>query len=234
MPIFQLTDEIAFPPPKLANQDGMLAIGGDLSPQRLLLAYQMGIFPWYGEGEPIIWWSLSPRCILYPKDLKISKSMKQVLRKEDFTVSFDTAFREVIGACQKINRKDQFGTWITDDMLEAYCELHHLGWGHSVEVWDKKTGELIGGLYGISIGSCFFGESMFANKSNMSKVAFLFLVKQLEAWNFQMIDCQQVTQHLQSLGARKVPRVYFLKKLEKIVQTPSKVGQWTREIESVL
>ncbi|MBL6875311.1 MAG: leucyl/phenylalanyl-tRNA--protein transferase [Chitinophagales bacterium] len=195
MPIYQLTDELIFPHPSLA-EDGILAIGGDLSPERLILAYSNGIFPWYNEGEPIIWHAPNPRFVLKPKDLKISKSMKQVIQKNTFQISLNQAFEQVIRNCQKVSRRGQRDTWITEEMLEAYHRLYHLGLAHSVEVWQDH--ELVGGLYGINLGTVFFGESMFHKTSNASKYA---LIQLIEAFPFSMIDCQVYTKHLASIGA---------------------------------
>ena len=224
MPIFQLEDELIFPPAHLASDDGILAVGGDLSVERLLLAYQNGIFPWYSEGEPIIWWAPDPRFILEIPELKISKSMRQILRKKVFSFSFDTAFEEVITHCQKIARPGQFGTWITEEMRLAYIALHKAGYAHSVEVWEEN--ELVGGLYGISLGSAFFGESMFARKSNASKAGFISLIKSLEYWNFDLIDCQVYTKHLASLGAKEISRKAFMSRLALSMENKSKTGQW--------
>lgn len=211
MPIYRLSNDLAFPDPSLSEEDGLLAIDGDLTPERLLLAYSKGIFPWFSEEEPILWWSPDPRFIVYPKDIKISHSMKQTLKKKLFRVSFDTCFRDVISNCSNI-RKDT-GTWITDEMIEAYCKLHELGFAHSVETFygDK----LVGGLYGISIGKCFFGESMFSTMDNASKVAFITLSKVLTEKDFNLIDCQVHTNHLESLGGVFISREDFLSLLEK-------------------
>ncbi|MEM9718629.1 MAG: leucyl/phenylalanyl-tRNA--protein transferase, partial [Bacteroidota bacterium] len=180
-----------FPPVDLANPDGLLAIGGDLSPEKLLIAYQSGIFPWYSEGQPILWWSPDPRFILYPAKLRFSRSMKQTFRKNIFTVTYDKAFGKVISLCKRIPRKGQEGTWITPEMQEAYMQLHRLGLAHSVEVW--REDRLVGGLYGLALGKCFFGESMFSLESNASKMGFISLVKRLEERKYQLIDCQVYT-----------------------------------------
>lgn len=211
MPIYRLTEDIVFPHPSLANEDGILAVGGDLSPERLLLAYSNGIFPWYSEDEPIIWWSPDPRFILYPKDIKISHSMKKLLKKQAFTVTFDTCFREVISNCASLRMED--GTWITDEMIAAYTRLHELGFAHSVETWYED--KLVGGLYGIALGKCFFGESMFSTMPNASKTALITLSDKLLKKGFLFIDCQVYTKHLESLGAVKIPRSEFLEMLEK-------------------
>ncbi|MEZ4888700.1 MAG: leucyl/phenylalanyl-tRNA--protein transferase [Chitinophagales bacterium] len=229
MPIYALDKTyLAFPPPNMAEDDGMLAIGGDLSSERLLLAYSMGIFPWFSEYEPILWWSPDPRCVLYPEDLKVSKSMKQVFRKETFTITADQDFRSVITACQQQPRRGQDGTWITSEMLEAYCKLHEMGFAHSIEVWNTQQ-ELVGGLYGISLGGAYFGESMFTYQSNASKAGFITLVYNLQKWGFNLIDCQIHTDHLESLGAIDIPRKAYLDLLNESLTSESVRGKWTLE-----
>ena len=213
MPVFRLTEELIFPEPELAEEDGLLAVGGDLSKDRILLAYSMGIFPWFSEGSPILWWSPDPRLVLIPEELKVSRSLSQVIKKGVFSVTMDTAFERVIRNCAEINRKGQQGTWITEEMIRAYISLHCAGYAHSIESWDK--GELAGGLYGIALGKAFFGESMFAIKSNASKVAFVTLVGYLKKLNFSFIDCQVTTEHLKSLGAKEVDRDKFLQMLKE-------------------
>jgi leucyl/phenylalanyl-tRNA--protein transferase len=203
------------PSPELAEADGLLAIGGDLSPERLINAYKMGIFPWYNPDEEILWWSPDPRFVLFPEELKISKSMQQVLRKNPFRISFNTAFHEVISNCKNVDRKGQDGTWISNEMKNAYQGLHHLGIAHSVEVW--KDQQLVGGLYGLRLGKVFFGESMFALESNASKFAFIHYVQKLQKEGVNLIDCQQETKHLASLGARSIKRKDFLKQLNENV-----------------
>jgi leucyl/phenylalanyl-tRNA--protein transferase len=211
MPIFRLSDDLIFPHPSLAEEDGLLAVDGDLSPERLILAYRSGIFPWFSEDEPMLWWSPDPRFILYPKDIKISHSMKKLLKKNTYKISFDTCFREVISNCSNLRKES--GTWITNDMIEAYCKLHELGYAHSVEAWYED--KLVGGLYGISIGKCFFGESMFSTMSNASKAAFITLCKKLEEQGYTMVDCQVYTEHLESLGAVNISREKFLEFIEE-------------------
>ncbi len=206
-----LDKEIVFPNEETANPDGIIAIGGDLSSERLILAYKSGIFPWYNEGEPIIWYSPDPRMVLYPENLKISKSMRSVLRNKKFRITFNQNFEEVISNCKIINRKDQPGTWITDKMQKAYIELHKIGIAKSVEVWQND--ELVGGLYGIDLGHIFCGESMFSKVSNASKVAFIFLTKKCEKEKYKLIDCQVYNDHLASLGAEEIPRRKFIKTL---------------------
>ena len=203
-----------FPPVEqaLLDPDGLLAVGGDLSPQRLLNAYQHGIFPWYTEGEPILWWSPDPRCVLFPEKLKISRSLRKTLRKKLFEVRMDTAFEAVMRACAE-NRPNQKGTWITEDILQAYVNMHQLGFAHSVECW--QDGQLAGGLYGMAIGKVFFGESMFSRKTDASKVAMVYLCEYLKQHGFRLIDSQVYTQHLESLGAELIPRTRFVELLKK-------------------
>ena len=198
----------AFPPlnDALSEPDGLLAIGGDLSPQRLLAAYARGIFPWYESGQPILWWSPNPRLVLFPEKLHISRSLSKVLRKGQLKVTADTAFNRVIHACGA-SREHAEGTWITTAMKTAYAELFTLGYAHSIEVWNE--GELVGGLYGIALGKVFFGESMFSLQTNASKVAFVHIVKQLEQWSYNMIDCQVSSQHLFNFGAEEISRSHF-------------------------
>jgi len=210
--MFLLTDKLVFPAVELADKNGVLAIGGDLSVERLLLAYKSGIFPWYNQGEPIIWYSPDPRMILFPKNLKISKSMRQIIRKQEFTITFNQNFEEVIFNCKHIFRAaDQGQTWITDKMEEAYIKLHKKGIAKSVEVWLEN--ELVGGLYGIDLGTVFCGESMFSKVSNASKLAFIYLTQKLEKENYTLIDCQVYNNHLASLGADEISREEFLKYL---------------------
>ncbi len=228
MPIFSLSQELIFPPVEYAEEDGLLAVGGDLSPQRLLLAYRSGIFPWYSPGNPILWWSPDPRFVLFPSRLRISKSMKQVLRQNRFHLTSDRAFEQVIDSCKKTPRKGQAGTWITEEMQSAYIQLHQMGYAHSVEAW--RENQLVGGLYGIALGRCFFGESMFTTESNASKAAFIFLVKNLEEKGYSLIDCQVYTAHLESLGAEMLPREVFLEKLDVYLDQPTDQGSWNFEL----
>ena len=201
-----------FPHPYLADRDGFLAMGGDLSPQRLLSAYQAGIFPWYNDNTPILWFSTYPRLVLYPQKLKVSKSMKQLLNKKTFTVTIDTAFQSVIESCAKQSRTNQDGTWITTDLKKSFLELHEMGYAHSVEIWEGE--DLVGGLYGLSMGKVFYGESMFAKKSNASKYGFISLVRLLQEKSFTLIDCQQDTPHLRSFGAELISKEKFLQSLK--------------------
>ncbi|MBI5739644.1 MAG: leucyl/phenylalanyl-tRNA--protein transferase [Nitrospirae bacterium] len=227
MPIFKLSEELIFPPPHLAEDNGLLAVGGDLSEKRLLLAYSAGIFPWYSEEDPILWWSPDPRLILLPEALKISRSLRRTISKGVFTVTLDTAFEQVIRNCAAVHLREDGDTWITKDMMNAYINLHHSGYAHSVESWYE--GELAGGLYGISLGSAFFGESMFTKKSDASKVAFAALVRQLRKWNFTLLDCQMTTAHLRNLGAEEISRRDFLIMLKEALKAPTKKGKWALE-----
>lgn len=206
--IFRLDERLIFPDPELAEEDGLLAVGGDLSPKRLLLAYQQGIFPWYSDDDPILWYSPHQRFVLYPHKLQVSKSMRKVLRSGPFKVTFNTCFAEVIRACSEVYRKDQDGTWIVEDMINAYIELHRLGHAHSVEVWEHD--KLVGGLYGIPIGKVFCGESMFSRVSNASKTA---LITLCQTGIYDLIDCQLHTPHLESLGAEMVTREEYMEML---------------------
>ncbi|MBN1365924.1 MAG: leucyl/phenylalanyl-tRNA--protein transferase [Syntrophaceae bacterium] len=215
MPVYLITQKLDFPPPELANESGLLAVGGDLSVERLLLAYSMGIFPWYSDGDPILWWSPDPRLVLIPAEFKISKTLRQTIRKGRYRVTVDEAFEDVIRNCATIRRKGQGNTWITEDMIKAYVRLHKAGHAHSVEAWDG--GELAGGLYGIAMGRAFFGESMFAKKTDASKVAFAVYTVALEKNGFELIDCQVTTEHLKRFGAREIPRTEFMKRLQKAI-----------------
>jgi len=207
--MFLLNNDLVFPPADMADEDGLLAIGGDLSTERLLLAYRNGIFPWFNEDEPICWWSPDPRFVLYPAELNVTNSMKTVLNNGKFRFTVNRAFQQVIQNCKTTARKDQDGTWISPAMQKAYIDLHIQGFAHSAETW--MDGELVGGLYGIRLGHIFFGESMFSLQNNASKFAFIKYVQQLQKENIQLIDCQVYTQHLESLGARMISRDFFTK-----------------------
>ena len=224
MPVFLLTDKIEFPPPHLASKEGLLAVGGDLSLERLLLAYRMGIFPWFSDDEPILWWSPDPRLVLYPNEIKISKTLKKIIKKGLFKVTMDSAFVQVINQCAQIRIQNNQETWILEDMIDAYCKLHELGFAHSVEAWCQ--GELAGGLYGVSLGNCFFGESMFTRISNASNVALVTLVEYLNTLSFDIIDCQLTTEHLLRFGAKEIPRAAFLNQLEESLKASTKKGKW--------
>ena len=224
MPVFRLEKEIFFPQPHLADPSGLLAVGGDLSVKRLIQAYAHGIFPWYSEGSPILWWSPDPRMVLYPGQFKVSRSLQSTLRKGDLEVSFDRAFTAVIHACARVPRKGQPGTWITPEMIAAYIALHHAGYAHSVRVYREK--ELVGGLYGVSLGRAFFGESMFFRERDTSKVALYHLVERLKEWDFHFIDAQVETTHMQRLGAINIRRELFLEELRCALDSETIAGKW--------
>jgi len=228
MPIFPLGKDIVFPPVELATKEGIIAVGGDLSVPRLLSAYKQGIFPWYSPPDPILWWSPNPRMILFPHEVRVSKSMEKIIKKKVFAFSCDKYFKEVMLGCRS-PRKDGPGTWISDEILEAYCRLHELGYAHSVEVWQND--ELAGGLYGVSLGSVFIGESMFFKVSNASKAAFIVFVKRLAELGFSLIDCQVYTPHLASLGAWAIPRREYLKLLRQCLQHNDRRGSWDNIFE---
>ncbi len=227
MPVYRLPEAVRFPPVDHAVKSGLLAVGGDLSPERLLAAYREGIFPWYGDGEPILWWSPDPRFVLFPDELHVSRSMRQFLKKGIVRITFDRDFRGVISACRG-PRPGQDGTWITAEMREAYCVLHDLGYAHSVEVWQGE--ELAGGLYGVSLGRAFFGESMFSAIPNASKAALITLVAQLRERGFDLIDCQVDTAHLAGLGARPIPRRTFRTLLQRSLGHETLRGNWGKTI----
>jgi len=223
MPVFQLTKKLIFPPAELAEKNGLLAIGGDLSPERLLLAYRSGIFPWYSEGDPILWWSPSPRLVIFPAEFKIPKRLSRLVRQGKYTVTMNHVFRQVITACATTDKRQGKGTWITNDMIEAYCMLHEMGYAHSVECW--LDDELAGGLYGISLGGIFFGESMFSQQTNSSKIGLVHLIKKLQKSNFDLIDCQMKTEHLIQFGAREIPGNDFRKMLNKSIERSDQIGK---------
>ena len=208
-----LNDDLIFPSVEMATDEGIIAIGGDLGIERLLLAYRSGIFPWYNEDEPIVWWSPNPRFVLFPDKLKVTKSMQSVLNNGTFRFTINRAFNTVLQNCKSITRKDQEGTWITPEVQTAYTQLHELGYAHSAEAW--MNGELVGGLYGIKLGNVFFGESMFSKVSNASKFAFINYVRHLQKENIALIDCQVYTAHLESLGAKMIKREVFMDLLKK-------------------
>ncbi len=222
MPVYRLSQQLLFPSPELAEPGGLLAVGGDLSPRRLLLAYSLGIFPWFGDDEPLLWWSPDPRCVLYPSEVRISRSLAKVLRQERFRVSFNEAFGEVVAACA-ISRRRQPGTWITQEMRTAYGRLHRLGYAHSVECWWGD--ELVGGLYGVALGRCFFGESMFHRATDASKVALVALARRLVELGWPLIDCQLPNPHLSSLGAVEIPRREFLQRLREEEVAPGVIPE---------
>lgn len=219
-----LDDNTSFPSPEIAltEPNGLLAASYELSPERILQAYKSGIFPWYSEDQPVLWWSPDPRCIIYPDQLHLSKSLKKHIRKTQAKITFDQAFNKVIRHCARLESEE--GTWITEEMEEAYIQLHEMGHAHSVEVW--REGILIGGLYGLALGGCFFGESMFSLETNASKIAFSALCKQLSKWEYQLIDCQVENPHLLTLGASTIERPLFLKKLEQALKVPRQDLEW--------
>ncbi len=223
--IHWLRPDEPFPPvtAALADPNGLLAVGGELSAVRLIDAYRHGIFPWFSPGQPVLWWSPDPRMVLMPHELKVSHSLRKALRKRDYEVRADTCFRAVMEACAE-PRPEQGGTWISAGMIAAYCALHEQGLAHSIETW--IDGELAGGLYGVALGRMFYGESMFTHAADASKIAFVHLVRQIEHWHFGMIDCQLHTRHLASLGAREIPRADFMRKLQELVDYPGVTGHW--------
>jgi leucyl/phenylalanyl-tRNA--protein transferase len=227
VPVYRLTRELIFPPPDDADSSGLLAVGGDLTPERLLLAYSQGIFPWYEAELPILWHCPDPRMALLPSELHVSRSLRKLLRHAPFEIRLDSAFEAVIRACASVPRSDGDGTWITDEMIDAYQQLFELGYAHSAEAWEG--GELVGGLYGVSLGGCFFGESMFALQSNASKAAFATLVEQLAKWEFDLIDCQVYTDHLASFGATQWDRSRFLEALKVSLTKTTRRGCWPLE-----
>lgn len=229
MPIYALNHDPVFPDPREAERDGLLAVGGDLSPRRLLTAYSLGIFPWPIPKVPLAWFSPNPRMVLELDALVVSRSLRRTLARRTFEVTMDRAFDEVIRACAAQRRSGQRGTWITPDMVTAYERLHDLGFCHSVEV--RQGGVLVGGLYGVSLGGMFCGESMFHRVTDASKVAFVALVRQLRAWSFDFLDCQLHTPHLASLGATEIPRDAFLERLDATLHRPTRRGHWTLEVD---
>lgn len=224
MPIYRLTRHLVFPPPELAEESGLLAVGGDLRPERLILAYSSGIFPWPHEGMPLLWFSPDPRLVLPPAEIVVSRRLARKIRRGRFEVRLDTACRDVIDWCARIDRRNGNGTWITGGMAAAYGELHDLGFVHSAE--SSLDGELVGGLYGVSLGGVFVGESMFARVSDASKVALVTLARQLARWDFDLIDSQVHTEHMERLGAREWPRARYLRALASSLQKPTRRGRW--------
>ena len=224
MTVYLLNDSLVFPDPQDAETNGLLAVGGDLSVDRLLLAYKNGIFPWFSEGDPIMWFSPDPRLVLFLGDLYVSSKLKKIIRSNIFEVKFDTSFQDVIIRCSKTDRRGQDGTWITVDMVKAYVKLHEEGYAHSVEIF--SDGNLVGGLYGVSLGGAFFGESMFSDVSNASKVALHFLVERLRSWDFDFVDSQVPNDHMKGLGGRELERGEFLSMLESSLGKKTILGNW--------
>ena len=213
-----------FPPADRTDRNGIVALGGDLRPERLLKAYALGIFPWFNAGDPIMWWCPDPRFVLFPDELRVSKSMRPYFNQQKYRITYDTRFREVVIACSAPRANQDGDTWISDDMIAAYTAVHELGYAHSVEVWQEET--LVGGLYGIALGKVFFGESMFSRASNASKFGFITLVRRLRAEGYRLIDCQQPTRHLKSLGGRSIPRADFLQIVNANECEETVVGKW--------
>ncbi len=226
MAIYKLSDDLIFPDPSQAEDEGLLAVGGDLRLERILLAYSMGIFPWYSDGQPLLWWSPNPRAILVPDRVHISKSLKRTIKNHQFSVRFDNQFEDVICNCSNTKRDGQEGTWITEEMITAYCGLHKAGFAHSVEVYMEE--ELVGGLYGISLGKAFFGESMFSHQTNASKIALVSLAKLAGDLNFDFIDCQLPTEHLSSMGADEISRDEYLLKLGFALSNHTIQENWSK------
>ena len=224
MTIFKLNSDFIFPDPTQAEPDGLLAIGGDLQIKRILLSYSMGIFPWYSDGQPILWWSPDPRLIILPHSLHRSKSLKRVIKSKKYEVKFDQCFDTIVELCSKVERRGQNGTWITDEMFAAYSKLHKAGFAHSVECYYK--GQIVGGLYGVSLGGGFFGESMFSLKSDASKICLATLSEKLLEMNFDFIDCQIPTDHLKRMGAFEIDRKEFLIRLRRTLDKPTYSGNW--------
>lgn len=228
MTVFQLNeDDITFPPPGLACENGLLAIGGDLRPERLIAAYRTGIFPWFSQGDPLLWWFVDPRLVLFPDEFRVGHRLARHVRSGQFQVSFDRAFPQVIASCASVRIDRGEGTWISGEMQDAYTRLHELGYAHSVECWQDNV--LVGGLYGIAMGRVFFGESMFSRVSNASKVALVSLMARLRRTGFQLVDCQMTTRHLLSFGAREIAGVEFLDCLQQYIQTSDSDGMWHDE-----
>ena len=227
MPVFQLTEKIIFPRPELAEENGLLAVGGDLSPERLIVAYSLGIFPWYSQQDPILWWFVTPRLVLFPSEFKISKRLARDIRKPLYCVTIDKDFEQVITSCARIRQERGEDTWINKEMQEAYCRLHDLGYAHSVECWQGDM--LAGGLYGVALDRVFFGESMFTVLRNGSKLALTALVEILKKKNFRLIDCQMTTRHLLGFGAREISGTEFRARLSALIQTLSPDGVWYDE-----
>ncbi len=228
MPVFRLDDRLVFPPVHLA-EDGLLALGGDLRPERLLLGYTKGIFPWYAENLPILWHSPDPRMVMTTRDLIVQRSLRKAIRRAPYTLKMDTAFGQVLEGCASVPRPGQSGTWLIPEMVDAYHQLHELGFAHSIEAWDGDL--LVGGLYGVSLGATFFGESMFSRAPDASKIAFVASVRQLDAWSIGLIDCQVHTDHLERFGAHEVPRGDYLDMLQVTLDEPTRRGRWTFELD---
>ncbi len=231
MPAYWLNEELVFPPPEWATEDGLVAVGGDASAERLVLAYTQGIFPWPHPGTPLLWFSPDPRFVLRPSAIHVPRSLRKSARKNaDLTISMDRAFDEVVQACAEVERPEQAGTWITDELAAGYHDLHQTGIAHSVEAW--RGASLVGGLYGVSLGKAFFGESMFTKEPDASKLSFVALAAQLVVWNFDLIDCQVRTDHLARFGAESWSRRRFLTELKQTIEHPTRIGAWELELDT--
>jgi leucyl/phenylalanyl-tRNA--protein transferase len=231
-PYLSEEDTFEFPSVERATPEGIVGVGGNLSPGMLLSAYRQGVFPWYSDNEPLLWWSPEPRFVLYPEELHVAKRLRRTIRKNPFRITMDRRFSEVIQGCAEVSRPDQEGTWITDDMVEAYTRLHELGYAHSVEVEDPQTNALLGGLYGISLGKAYFGESMFSRAPDASKVGFVVFARKLAEAGFHFIDCQVYTEHLARFGARNISRASYLRMLRNALRYPTCKGKWERFLEA--
>jgi leucyl/phenylalanyl-tRNA--protein transferase len=229
VPVFRLTRDLVFPHPSHARRDGLLAVGGDLNPARLRLAYENGIFPWYSEGDPIMWWSPPVRPVLVPREVHVPRSLAKLMRHGPFEMRLDTAFESVIEGCAKILRRDEPGTWITAEMNDAYVELHRQGLAHSAEAW--QDGRLVGGLYGVALGAVFYGESMFTQVPDASKATFVTLCEQLDRWGFELIDSQVTNPHTARFGTIEIPRDEFLRRVHQLVQRPTRQGVWVLDAD---
>jgi leucyl/phenylalanyl-tRNA--protein transferase len=232
MPVFRIPSEHFFPHPALAEPNGLLGVGGDLDSDRLILAYRSGIFPWYSEGQPILWFSPNPRFVLDPKELHVPRSLKQSIRKERFRITMDQAFSQVVEQCSKIPREGQFGTWITQEMKDAYINLNEIGVAHSIEVWEGDL--LVGGLYGVCVGNLFAGESMFAKRNDASKIAFVYCVQQFIKWGIELIDSQVHTDHLARFGAKEIERHTYLERIAPLVQLERPFSKWSFDEDFVV
>lgn len=231
MPIFRIPQEHLFPDPSLSEPDGLLGVGGDLDPDRMLLGYRSGIFPWYSQ-PPILWWSPDPRFVVETASLRVQRSLAKRVRQRPYRVTLDRAFEEVVARCALTPRPGQAGTWITREMQRAYVQLHALGHAHSVEAWEGE--ELVGGLYGVALGRFYSGESMFADRPDASKVAFVHLVRQLHRWGYPLVDCQVRTQHLERFGAHDLPRAAYLQRVARLCAQPGRVGAWAFDADLVV
>lgn len=227
--VFRIPQPLLFPDPSLAEPSGLLGVGGDLSVERMLLAYRSGIFPWYSDGQPILWWSPDPRMVLYSDRLRVPRSLAKRIRQQRYEIRMNTAFEQVVIACAEADRPDQDRTWITDEMIDAYVRLHQAGHAQSIEAWADD--ELVGGLYGVSVGRLFSGESMFARAPDASKIALVHAIRQLAIWDFPLVDCQVYTDHLERFGAVEIDRTRYLAAVRQLVAEPSRIGPWAFDVD---